>query len=543
VWHKRRPVPSTYPDLNTEAFAVDTSKIRIVSLSRLYLDGNTIPHRYYLYGDHYPALKGTLFAALEVDGDPYGLLIPTIELIRFYYTPSTRLAQAFFWGDYERSINLDKSGLLGDGLYRVHLRKHIHDSDAWTLARFHASRVMQEQVRRVYRDLQAHRIKSLAVDADPFGSFRCGFPFEGTTSLCAVTVRLPGATSSSPRALALKLLKCSGPFPFSDLVCDRDNRNFKGKLRAEEELAPAWRRSLEFEDRSNVEPANPEEAENTLLNSEGEPFKGYPPLIIDLQENRFEDLEGKRLIKEPTEVQRYRNEVPMIVQGPALEGLGTGEGVWGGATNKAAEIVVTNPNERPRVPATLDTFFRAIALLAEDPSLSVRFVAEIDIDLVLSVDTATLGFPTSRPAGRLKAIRWARIPVEGGFRARQVAVVEVISNRKVAYVLECERVREKDNISVLIIRRNDFAPMTGDELRSFLLVSAARGRWVSESEHKDFRRERTTHNRLTSVTALSKRIGARLRKLYGPVTALPTRSVEEVVKAPNTRVPDSEVTT
>jgi len=38
--------------------------------------------------------------AVEQNGDPYAVMIPTLEVIRLYYAPSTRLAQALFWGEY-----------------------------------------------------------------------------------------------------------------------------------------------------------------------------------------------------------------------------------------------------------------------------------------------------------------------------------------------------------------------------------------------------------------------------------------------------------
>ena len=36
---------------------------------------------------------------MEQDGDPYAVMVPKAEIIRFYYGPSTRLAQALFWGN------------------------------------------------------------------------------------------------------------------------------------------------------------------------------------------------------------------------------------------------------------------------------------------------------------------------------------------------------------------------------------------------------------------------------------------------------------
>jgi hypothetical protein len=56
----------------------------------------------YLFGVSRPDVRRTLLVAVEQDGDPYAVMIPTPEIIRFYYAPSTRLAQAIFWGNTMR---------------------------------------------------------------------------------------------------------------------------------------------------------------------------------------------------------------------------------------------------------------------------------------------------------------------------------------------------------------------------------------------------------------------------------------------------------
>ena len=79
----------------------------------------------------------------EQDGDPFAVMMPTTEIIRFYYAPSTRLAQALFWGDYGETFNAERSGVLEEGVVRVHLQQWMQDQDAWTLARYMCSPVMQ----------------------------------------------------------------------------------------------------------------------------------------------------------------------------------------------------------------------------------------------------------------------------------------------------------------------------------------------------------------------------------------------------------------
>jgi hypothetical protein len=88
---------------------------------------------------------------VEQDGDPYAVMVPTAEIIRFYYGPSTRLAQALFWGEYHNMFNADRSGVFKEGVVRVHLRRWLEDEDSWTLARYICSPLMQSEVSELYR--------------------------------------------------------------------------------------------------------------------------------------------------------------------------------------------------------------------------------------------------------------------------------------------------------------------------------------------------------------------------------------------------------
>ena len=57
---------------------------------------NAIPRSSYLFGVSWPDVRRTLLVAVEQNGDPYAVMIPTLEVIRFSYAPSARLAQALF---------------------------------------------------------------------------------------------------------------------------------------------------------------------------------------------------------------------------------------------------------------------------------------------------------------------------------------------------------------------------------------------------------------------------------------------------------------
>jgi hypothetical protein len=92
VWQQRGPVITDFA-ASRHRLCIDTSSCRTVELADL---ANAISRTSYLFGASWPSVRRTLLVAMEQDGDPYAVMIPTPEIIRFYYAPSTRLAQALF---------------------------------------------------------------------------------------------------------------------------------------------------------------------------------------------------------------------------------------------------------------------------------------------------------------------------------------------------------------------------------------------------------------------------------------------------------------
>jgi hypothetical protein len=155
-------------------------------------------------------------------------MVPTAEIIRFYYGPSTRLAQALFWGEYYNMFNADRSGVFAEGVVRVHLRRWLEDEDAWTSARYICSPLMQAEASEIYRNLQVCQINSASLIPQPDQVLRCGFPFAGPTTLQGVFLRLPGPMPEGPpRWLALRIERCSAPFPFDQVIVDRCLREWQ----------------------------------------------------------------------------------------------------------------------------------------------------------------------------------------------------------------------------------------------------------------------------------------------------------------------------
>ena len=152
---------------------IDTSLCRTVALAEL---ANAIPRSSYLFGVSWPDVRRTLLVAVEQNGDPYAVMIPTLEVIRFSYAPSTRLAQALFWGEYNETFSAGRSGVFEEGVVRVHLRRSLEDQDAWTLARYMCSPVMQREASKLYKSLQRYQLNTTSLISEPDQALPCGSP-------------------------------------------------------------------------------------------------------------------------------------------------------------------------------------------------------------------------------------------------------------------------------------------------------------------------------------------------------------------------------
>ncbi|MDP3512226.1 MAG: hypothetical protein Q8S20_05695 [Sulfuritalea sp.] len=515
-WRNRRPIP-----VNTGNFqrtlAFDTAKVRILTIGELYEKHKVMPPSAYNFGTaHWRIAAQTMVAAIEVRGDPWAVIIPTIELIRFYYGASTRLAQELFWGRYHNTFNYEKSGDLGDGVHRIHLKDFIDDTDAWTLARFRSSTHMQMQVRALYNDYQRFGTDWHGGNPPPFYPLRCGFPFEGGTEIRAVGLPLPGPTGTN-RFLVLRMLKCSASFPFDQLVRTRDNDNIKGENCDDPNLPHGWVTLIENED----DEESPDDEDKNLVNTDDEPSKDCEILKIDIHEDRFAFLAGKELIKPKKDKQKVRGFPVITGTNPPVPGLSTGEGMWGEIRNRPIKVRTPKAEDlkRPKpvlIPATLDTFFQAIEQLRATPEFAVRFIANLGNEIDFSLVPACVEFPKRNPAKK-KPITWSIVPDSNGGYTRRVAIVEIEHQDRLCYVVEGER--HKTALATLFMAKHDLTRIDPAEWRRFLRESAIRSRWMSKSQTPEFRRAKTTHGNLDCVDTFAERIQSGIKTVLGLVEA------------------------
>ena len=101
-----------------------------------------------------------------------------------------------FGGEYNEAFDAGRSGVFEGGVVKIHLRRWPEDQDAWTLARYLCSPVMQREAGRLYRGLRLDQLNSASLISEPDQALRCGFPFEGPTTVRGIFLSLQGPTPS-----------------------------------------------------------------------------------------------------------------------------------------------------------------------------------------------------------------------------------------------------------------------------------------------------------------------------------------------------------
>jgi hypothetical protein len=370
------------------------------------------------------------------------------------------------------------------------------------------SPAMQREASRLYNGLQLFQLNSPNVIAMPNQNLPCGLPFEGSTTVHGICLPLPGSISNSPpRWLMLRIERCTAPFPFEQVIVDRDNNSIPGENAEDETLIPAWAK-----DERNGQPV--EKQSPDTFRSDEEPRRGLDPLRIDLVEDRFEGLKGKKLVKEEKTVQRFRHSPLKVLATQMLTGLGTGQGTWGSSSLQLTKLTTVQSREpkrrdMPVLPASMETFARALELLAEKHrQCKVAFIGTGERDTSFGSHTLA-SFPIHEPHKK-KKIGWAWIKPEN--RPRRIAIAEICSENKIAYALEIERTNQEH--AILVLARNDLQRIGADQLQSFLLLCALRRGWVPEDQMPGYRRKTTTHRELVSISVLESRIWRKIEPLF-----------------------------
>ena len=414
--------------------------------------------------------------AIESDGDPYSIIIPVAEVIRFYYAISTNLAKIAFLGSYE--TNFDQ--IIGERcgfdsktkILIIHLRQWLYDNEGWVLGRILRDKNAQQGFFQIHRSLVK---QSVGKYHQPMPE--TNFPFQGKTDWAARCLSF--TSGGKVRTLILELLRCTAPFPFSNLVVIRDN---DGRQASPETDLP------ESNKRPYLRNQGLKSGTSKKLHSIEEPVQNMKRMVIDYVKERFGDLWNKELIKPEKEFCNYRKtDLLFLPPSESTTALGTGDGTSG--QSKTAPISISiNVGKETGIAQKLRPHSRSEALPAtfENMMAAVRYLSENYQDKGVTAKVwPTLYMPlTSNRSSQWSYLDTSATTTNLVKTPRRVLIAELNIDNMLFWLVEFEQ-RELESLTAAMIY--GASSMKAEEIKKILhLLARSKGIWKNIPPHGRF---------------------------------------------------------
>jgi hypothetical protein len=172
-WEKGKQLPIVAGRMVSFDLEINPATINIAIATSKVNEKTLIP-----FNDHSVSSdgKGSWCVYVSHKNDPVGIIIPAMEIIRFYYATSTLLSKAVFNGDFvlawNKLVNPENTGMKGKRCV-VHRREHVEDNDCWTIGRVQNDINAYQGVREVLDSMVLEHTNGNP--AHP----KTGFPFTG----------------------------------------------------------------------------------------------------------------------------------------------------------------------------------------------------------------------------------------------------------------------------------------------------------------------------------------------------------------------------
>ncbi len=414
--------------------------------------------------------RGLRIRLLSVDyrGIAHHVLIPVIELGRFYYFCSSQLTKHLLWGLIDDNggdvFSRELSHLPVNGVGRVHLRMHIPDNDAWVVSRFAHSPLALARARSIHDSLVVKKANGEPLIPDILP------PFEGTTNLIANGKWFESGDRG--RFLVFWIKSCSHPFPATHLIHSRDldgrSDGVEDPARSEVGISRPARNASAADKAKKVD----------RLRGDTEPRRDLARLESLLHEVRFTDLAKKTRNKIEGRECHFRAAEQSKLQAVATDGWSSGDGISESSARPITlNVCVDDANggqqERARAlpyPRSIEAIVESVKHLAGLGDISYRFVHVMG-EAGHSHATLFPRFCDENP-------RW---PYVDG-RRRQALVVEIAHADGYHYLFEAEH-RKTDSFTTLYARDRISRPLSDAALADILQACARnKGKWLEENE-------------------------------------------------------------
>lgn len=466
------------------------------------------------------------FECQEVETDAVGrerlkqltIIVPCVEVFRFYYANSTPLTLALLAGGLETPANdlwnPEPELTYIDPISRaalIQLRMRMKDADAETIARICFSEYAQICARNIPKSITRNFVnhRGAVVEAYP--------PFCETTRW-----RVSGKAfkfDGEWQFLVYEILDCTAPLPFSSLGHDRDN---DGRVQPEQESKERRDAKPEaFRNLARKRERQPQEKPTEEIENTDEPLLDYPTYEVVNDSRRFLDLLDKTVTKLPQNRTSYRSaRSPRPNETDEPSAYSTAHGSYQQSSHGplvVAQSSVTQLRQRASSrPADFDELERVLDELGKTPGLSWN-ITQIIPDTSPAPPKSRSLFPIRRHSRGQS--NWSFIDKEAMTQRRQALIVEVNYGSRLFYLFESEHrpdVNEKGQLieqySMLLLYTVDGSRIGRIDLAEVLRLCVSNyGTWLEETDMSHLIRERIRHASSETVRT-AERIIERMQK-------------------------------
>ncbi len=429
---------------------ISSESTTIISARHKEGDHYLIPYNYYRLG---LSLDSQL-VAVEYKDDPYGILIPAIELIRFYYAISTNLAHALFSGAFQHTpdliIHTDRTWYRAeDDRVFLGLRQQVTDEEGWVVARILRSKTATKVCQQIYDGVIKNAVNNQYIQVT------AGFPFTGSTNLKARVKKIFSPNTKKWRLLVLALEHCTAPMPYRELTVIRDNDGNKADPTTD---TPDDQKKTYTRNSNN---ASTNKA--SILQSQEDTNAALSGVLLKVASNRFGVLENRKPDKPNKEQCEYRSG-GLSHKDFAVDALGTGLGGYSKEQQAIQRANIAPEKDRRKAAApSFKLFVAAIELLNRQAKISAN---------IRQVGRALTHMPLTKPSEKRQ---WGYLSSETKQR-RHVMIADIHMNGQFFNLIEFQQ-RETERCTACLVSTGNRKVTDLDLARLLFLCSSKNGVW------------------------------------------------------------------
>lgn len=494
LWKKGQQVyeaTAPYSKTTLKNLEINQDKMKIITTGYNENNHYIIPSNYYMIG-HSSGLKSKCLC-IENDNDQHGIIIPMMEVIRFYYVQSSTLTKILFngsfWQDSDAIYNIEKSAITDDGLGIIRLRTKIKDNDAWLAARIAFSKVAKNNALKIYTSMIKNRM-----NLDPNIAIPETYPpFEGLTNLKVIGKKILSGSSETDkkwRFLVFCINSCSAPFPFKDLTATRDNDATKPQFSDNIRKPSTWKSKK----KKNMGPDDEEEVTDNESADQNEEMND-----VLLTKNRFSCLIGKKLKKVEKLYSEYKHD-PTILNLIKSDNkkFSTGDTTYSDTQVSPLDFSIDDTNmeypgsEREKaMDASFENFIDGLNVLTTKGDISYKIIPGSYKSVSTKYGPASL-FPHYYIS---KPLPFSYLGYRGVEKRvpRKVLIAEITFGKYYFYLMEIQHM-PNDKFMTLFSYNHYFSQFKLYDLRIILLHCAKNsGKWFKEGEIPNIIRDAFKH--------------------------------------------------